>query len=224
MAPAIRVTAPAPLHVMAVGAFGHQVASRLAGVVPGTVVTVEDGGQRPDSSRWPTSARRVVVAWRPVPRLAARLDDLCHNWGDTWFSAILEHPYLRVGPTVVPGSGPCHECFDRRRFQHDPSAALVRALYAAYDDPAVGPVGHLPHHAALATVLVLRTLADLDGAGKDTPGVVRRLHLLDGSASTDRITGMHGCPRCGLGRDEVIRSVAPLAAEVRAWRAEAFPR
>lgn len=216
------------VHVIAVGDFGVALADRLAGALGATMVVDQVDQARADTAGWPDAELRVLAAWRPVPALADGVDEHAHRRGTPWLTAVLEHPYVRVGPLVVPGAGPCHACFGHRSLQHDPAPHLVRGLRGLYDaQPGHGPWGHLPHHVEMTAALVLRAQHGLRADPASEAGTVRRHHLLEGLVSSDRVTGVHGCRRCGQGRDEATRSTAVLGSDVAAWHERtgaAWPR
>ncbi len=189
-----------PVHLIAVGDFGAAVAERLMQARGRMALSVEGEGPWPASASaaWPRARLRILLAWRETPKLAETIDVRSADWGTPWLPVVLEHPRLRVGPVVVPGSGPCYRCFRERRAQHEQDSAITDALHAHYDaTPAAGPAGFLPHHVGLAAALVEAELQRFDnGSLADNAGTVRHYHLLEHQASAAKVVAVHGCDRC----------------------------
>lgn len=200
------------VHVLALGPFGIRVAELLDQSLDDVATTTLERPGRVTSHEWPSAEIRVLATSRATPSVAAHVDRLAWRIGTTWLPVVAEHPYLRVGPVVVPGAGgACHRCFVMRLEQHDGQSALRRAVWDHGERTgSTGPVGHLPHHVRTATAMTLAALRD----PAREAGRVRRIHLLDVAVAVDTVIGLHGCSRCGLGRDEATRSAAPLKDEI----------
>jgi bacteriocin biosynthesis cyclodehydratase domain-containing protein len=171
------VAAAVRVGVLGVGPFGRRVAALLAP----HAVPVDGFTDDIDVL--------VAVLWRPAPALCAELGAAA---GDrAWLPVVVEHPHLVVGPYVAPG-GPCLDCYQRRRQQHESPDAVTADLHAAYDaDPALGPAGFLPHQARYAAALVLAALREARA------GWLTVQHLVSGSVATHHVIGVHDCARCG---------------------------
>jgi bacteriocin biosynthesis cyclodehydratase domain-containing protein len=212
-----------PLHVIAVGPFGRAVADRIGEFVPDCAVSLAPGGPLA-GPRPPDAEIHLLAAWRRVPPLERELDALAHRRGTPWLPVVLDHPLLRVGPAVVPGTGPCHDCYRRRTAQHAPSPAVSEALDRHYErDPSAGLAGYLPATALLAAVTALETIARLRRDPASEAGRLRQINPLTQQMTTGRTVGVHGCPRCGLGRDEAGRSYRELRAALGEALGEATP-
>ena len=191
MAAAFRMKSSS-VHLIAAGRFGVAVAERLSAVLESTATTHADPSGRFWSQMWPPARMHVLCAWRAMPWLADRVDDLAFAWGTPWLPVVCEHPELRVGPLVVPGSGPCYGCFRMRLAQHVPSEQLTAELHSHYDaDPTAGPRGHVPFHALLAAAAARSVIES------GQPGRVLQLNLVTQKSGSGRVVGVHGCPRCG---------------------------
>lgn len=203
------------LHVIAAGEFGHAVATELAAVWPSTSVTSAPG-LRIWTAELPVADLYVLAAWRPIPTLAAILDDVAHAWRVPWLPIVAEHPLVRIGPTVVPGAGPCYGCFRGRLRQHSLSPEVDRVLDSVYQyRPEPGPSGYLPSTATLVAMAAADALEACVRAPDREAGRVRQYDIVAQRATTGRAVGVHGCARCGLQRDERTRSSEPLLSEVR---------
>jgi bacteriocin biosynthesis cyclodehydratase domain-containing protein len=77
--------------------------------------------------------RMVVMATgRPFPDVAADLNTVCVSNGIPWLQAHLWGVRLSIGPTVLPGTTACYECYRRRlaanSVQHDVDEGLNQFL------------------------------------------------------------------------------------------------
>jgi len=199
---------PNSIAIFPVGGFGHAVAERLSAMSLETEIA-DVGGVLSNAL---AMARVVVLAsWRPVPVLFERLDDACHAAGKPLAPVLLDGTILRVGPLVVPGSGPCWHCWVQRLEQHasrsDPRLRL-REFYRTSPADA-GPCGYLDAFALIAAARVFQLLqAWLTGAA--LPGNVWQIDMLTRVVATSTTVGIHGCPRCGLNRSAGERTYASL--------------
>ncbi|MGE3508716.1 MAG: TOMM precursor leader peptide-binding protein [Vicinamibacterales bacterium] len=215
------------LHVVAVGPFGEAVAEALAdGRRTARVTPVHPS--RIDAAAWPHAAVHVLASGYPCHQLCRDLETLCYQRSSALVPVTLDAPHLIVGPVVVPGTGSCFSCYRRRLLQHAARPPVTRALLDHYDaEPLRGPVGHLSVLADLAAARVEQLFADgqmhadaLAGCHA-AAGQVWRIDYLTRDTALSRVIGVHGCPRCGLRRDERTRSVDELHAYLTAIRHEA---
>lgn len=213
------------IHVLSVGDFGYDVARRLASSLGSVTHTSFEGAPSSAPAYWPSAGAYVLAAWRPVPRLTGTLDHLCHAWRRPFLPAILEGSRLRLGPAVVPGAGACYRCYELRRLQHSKSPQVERALDRHYDEnPQSGPQGHLKIFAGIAATRLEQWITALGHDPASIAGRIWSLDVLSRQVATSRVLGVHGCARCGLGRDEATRGHKPLTDDLRfLWAGEAVP-
>ena len=198
------------IHVLAAGEFGGEVAARLSGLLS-HVTTTPLAGLEGSAAYWPAADAYVIAAWRPVPALCRLIDELAHSWKRPFVPVVADGSLLRVGPVVVPQKGPCHGCYEKRRLQHSRTADWDKAVTRHYDSsPEHGPKGFLAPVASIAAIQTARTLRDLEQAA----GSVWTLDVVTRAVSLTSVVGVHGCPRCGLRRDESNRSFQTLQSEV----------
>lgn len=207
------------LIVTPVGPFGHAVAEWLRDLcsdveIAGTGTVVRP--RVPDPAA-PTRPRlNVLAAWRRVPQLEREFDAESFRSGQPWLPVILDHPVLEIGPLIVPGAGPCHGCYRGRLAQHDPARAVHAAVDRHYDaDAAAGPAGYLPSTALFAAAAAADIVDRMGAALESEAGRVRQLDVPTQQLQSGRVVGVHGCPRCGAGRDETTRSYERLPALLR---------
>jgi bacteriocin biosynthesis cyclodehydratase domain-containing protein len=152
----------------------------------------------------------LVASWRDLLGLDA-VDAAAHRLGYGWFPVVYDHPYVRIGPLVRPGAGPCLRCYHRRTHQHagddDTVFRATRDAYAA--DPELGPVGQLSSHVAVAAALSRLMLSGLWAAG-----TVARWHVVGQELTVDQVIGVHACDRCGLRRSSADRSLGVAVGSV----------
>ncbi len=205
------------VEIVAIGPFGDHVARVLAELRPG-VRRVDDAG-----IGGPVAVR-VLAAWRPVPALAGEVDARSRREGVAFLPVIAEPPRIVVGPVSVPSWPGCWACYHRRVLQHDPRPAESRTLLAFYDaHPEAGPAGYLPVLADLAAARAAAMLRRLERAPGEVAGRVWQMNVLTPRPSEGTVVGVHGCPSCGLGRNEEERSSAELQAALR-WLHESGGR
>ncbi|GAA2850441.1 hypothetical protein Acy02nite_33700 [Actinoplanes cyaneus] len=211
------------LIITAVGPFGYAVAERLRDLVPHVSVVDAPGGL-PVAEVLDVLSRQsginLLASWRRAPRLEREFDEESFRTGRPWLPVILDHPQLEVGPAVVPGLGACHDCYRRRIAQHD-NARVIRAATGDHYDahPEAGPDGFLPSTALLAAALAAEAVDRLRADAASEAGRVRQIEVPAQQVRTGRVVGAHGCPRCGLGRDETTRSYERLPELLQGvWR------
>jgi bacteriocin biosynthesis cyclodehydratase domain-containing protein len=203
------------LLVLTVGGFGDRVGARLARRYPGAVLVDAVAGTHP--AAWPTTDVIVVAAEYDHPELFDAVERSAFAWRRPWFPVLLDHPYLRCGPVVVPSRTACHRCFRRRRRQH----ARTPRMWDDYRPPALpGSAdrvrGYAAHHVGLATGLAVRAVADAVSPTDDPPGAwVRTVGLVDGAPHRAGVVAVDGCDRCRPPRADrdwlaVARSVDAL--------------
>jgi bacteriocin biosynthesis cyclodehydratase domain-containing protein len=197
VAATVRLTGrDARIALVGVGAFGTAVTRILARSWP-KALTVDAADL--DGALTDGAEAAVVALWRPAPTLADDIDTTMFRYGRPWLPVVAEHPHLVVGPWITPPDGPCLRCYEQRRRQHEPATSLMSALHGAYDaDPAIGPDGHLPHHARTAAGLADAALRRGLAGDPAMPGRVTVTHLSTGALATHRVVGVHGCPRCAV--------------------------
>ncbi len=202
------------LCVITVGAIGREIGDRLARLHP--AAQRRDATDGLEVSRLPPAHAYVLAAGRQVADLEKGLDAMVHDRRRALLTVAVEHPVLRLGPLVVPGSGAaCAACYHGRYRTHLAGLDALDSLEAHYRErPHDEPAGFLPpmldFAAARAHALLAAAAADPSGQA----GFVQLAHLLMPRLYRWPVVGIHGCPRCGRGRDERERSSSRLVDAV----------
>lgn len=208
------------VHLLSVGPFGNAVAEylrRFRNDVTETTVTDES------SVRLEIARITAVAAWRPVPKLCERLNELSFQWQRPFVPLIVESAALRLGPLVIPGRGACWRCWEQRSKQHSEWLLAQSALSQHYSaNPDVGPQGYLAPFAMMAATRIAEAIEDLDSSSA-VAGYVWQIDMISRAITTGVVVGVHDCPRCGLHRRtselsfaEMERDLGYLWAQARA--------
>jgi bacteriocin biosynthesis cyclodehydratase domain-containing protein len=186
-------------------ALGHRLRERLGATAPVDMTRFDPVAVASDPHPivWAASCEH--------PASTDIIDAAAYRVGRPWVPAVFEHPVIRVGPIVRPGSGPCYRCFALRRYQHHLLPEHIRALHGLYGaGQSFGPEGFLPHHVEVAAALVVRQLGRVVEQDVED-GEVLLLDILSGRLATTRVVAVHGCSRCGV-RDHRNDTWASLQA------------
>lgn len=204
-----------PIQVITSGPFGVSVGLSLQELLPHVDISEYSSAVAKSEPEWPEGRTYILASWRPVPRLIASLNAMCHATRTPLLPAIVDGYHLVIGPAIVPGTGPCYRCYELRMRQHCARQEARAALHAHYDlHPESGPKGHLRAFADLAAVRLAQLVQQIDRAPHEVAGNVWRLDLLTRQTVSGRVIGVHGCRYCGLQRDEQSRSHALLETEL----------
>jgi hypothetical protein len=206
-----------PVSVVTRGDFGRCAAEALSelvsevSVVPEGPITLALQGlqtERPSAVILCTSV--------PIPSLSSEIDGLCHDMGIPFLSLTLKDDRLFVGPTVLPGVGPCWQCWAARELQADPSPAISQRLGEFYSrNPDSAPRGFVPSFALLGASWVARILKDLGTPlWVEHAGTIKRINGFGRSVVSGRVVGVDNCDRCGTRRDIKTRSYSGMRSEL----------
>lgn len=127
----------------------------------------------------------------------------------TFIHASLQRGVIRIGPTVIPNLSACWACFSARERQHH--VDLDAETCEVESSPNRGPfiLGVVAQMAAARIAWLLESKGNLEL----NAGLVWKWDLASRSVETSRISGIHACSRCGLGRDKATLSTAELFRE-----------
>ena len=214
MAATLRITTDKSIgcpHLLAVDDFGSLLATRLQRLSSSWLVTRFEPQSLTDNI--PSQSSLIVVAAaHPIPSICEELDEVCFARSIPWIPVVQEEAGITIGPIVLPGAGPCYGCYFRRLAQHALDADVLQTATAFYRrQPCASPAGFFPPAASLAAGAIADIVERLAKDQFAEAGQVRRFNILGWETMTSRVIGIHGCPRCGRGRNEGLRSTAELS-------------
>ena len=196
------------LHLISVGPFGKAVARHLRTMIEFRETTLEAGAMR--DRAWTKADINVVVAWRPVPRLCAFLDELSFKHGTRFLPLILDGTVMSCGPSVIPGAGSCWHCWNIRCQQHAAWPTERDALLGYYaSHPADGPRGFLEPFAMMGAARINEAVK-LFQREQAIPGEIWQIDMLSLDITQTVAVGVNDCPRCGLQRPATTRNFSEL--------------
>ncbi|WP_106973434.1 MULTISPECIES: TOMM precursor leader peptide-binding protein [Streptomyces] len=137
--------------------------------------------------------------------------------GVPWTHAAIDGPFLFVGPTIVPESSPCYECFETRVTMNLRESASYLKYKTALAEGQVVP-GTPPMLAALRTTLAGHTALEavnfLKTGSTFTIGKTLGIYLPTMEIAHHEFLRLPGCRACGSlrGRDD-----SSLYFDARAW-------
>jgi bacteriocin biosynthesis cyclodehydratase domain-containing protein len=121
-----RFPSPDPVRVLVVGA--GTIAIRLLCLLTESDSEVTTLSTELDEIDLGGFSAVALASERPLPVWEAALDEAARLNGTPWTSALLLAHRFRVGPAVVPGRTPCHECWRRRVRSRAPDLAVYDAI------------------------------------------------------------------------------------------------
>ncbi|AWK96227.1 TOMM precursor leader peptide-binding protein [Bacillus velezensis] len=200
-----------PIHLITTGSFGEEISKQFIKRHQDTKVTaLNENFHILPSDQFPSARLHVFAAWRPSACISKQLDRLFFQWKEPWLPIIMEHPYLRIGPLIIPGKGPCFHCFHARLLQHSPVPEYLKKIDDHYaKHPEAGPKGYLRSFAGWSAAFVSIVLKSMED-GESLAGSMWQTNVLTRDSFRSNTIGVHGCPRCGLKRSEKSRSVDKL--------------
>ncbi|AVQ98349.1 TOMM precursor leader peptide-binding protein [Oceanobacillus sp. M65] len=206
-----------PIHIITVGSFGKEVAERISQRDEKVVVTELEGYQYfLPTDRFPSAKIHIFASDKPLSRLSKHLDIIFSKWKEPWLPIIQEHPYVRIGPFVIPDEEGCYHCFESRYLQHSSNPSHVKALYDYYSsNPMSAPKGYLPGFAGFVASYAWNLIQKFDQKDFSMAGKVYQLNMLSRTSLSSKVISVHGCPRCGFERDPKMASIDLLAKSIK---------
>lgn len=199
------------VRVFTVGGFGESVASNLQHFF-GSVrhVRLDSPGDIRDLPREKTPL--VVASSRPVPMACEVAGEVAAAQEIAFVPVVLAANSLTVGPVIGPNSPTCWSCWQKRRLQHSNRAAEEKVLLDYYSrEDVAGPAGFLPSFPLVAAAKVAEFLASPD----ESTAPVWQFHIYTRQITIGACLGINNCPRCGLRRSAISRTVDLLQPAVR---------
>jgi bacteriocin biosynthesis cyclodehydratase domain-containing protein len=160
----------------------------------------------------------VIASRRPLTGMLETIDTIFHQQQRTFVPLIVDSTVLRLGPIVVPGSGSCWTCWQRRSLQHaarPEETAMVSNYYETHPD--AGPDGYLEPFAMMGAARITQVLEASKSLASQA-GHVWQIDMMTRLITTSIVEGVHDCPRCGLHRPPETRSFADMQRELASWQ------
>jgi bacteriocin biosynthesis cyclodehydratase domain-containing protein len=203
-----------PAHVLSVGTFAHAVAQRLKIRRSDVIESTIGRDSVPASPDWVPSRMILLIAWRAVPSLCEFVNHLSFERDRPFVPVIQDLTVLRVGPIIMPGLGPCWNCWATRLQQHAGWTAQREALLDHYEShPDEGPRGFVEPLVRIASSILADRMDAIDTSSV-TPGLIWQLDILTGEITTATLVGVHNCTYCGLRRSPLERSVSGIREQL----------
>lgn len=205
-----------PIHIITVGGFGEEVAARFLQRDPSILVTkLETTNYTLQIHQFPSARLHIFVCDKPLSSFAKLLDNIFYNWKEPWLLMTQEHPYLRIGPFIIPGKKSCYHCFEARYLQHSTKPSHIKALYDYYSlHPFASPKGFLPGFAGIVTSYTWNIIKRFDQQDYSMAGDVYQIHMLKRTSFCAKVLNVHGCARCTPDRNWKTSSVDMLAKHI----------
>jgi bacteriocin biosynthesis cyclodehydratase domain-containing protein len=154
----------------------------------------------------------ILASSRPLPKACEVADEVAFAQGIAFVPAILAANSLTVGPVTGPHSQTCWICWQKRRLQHSNRPVEEKLLLDYYSrEDVAGPAGFLPSFPLMAAAKVADFLASPNQASSP----VWQFHVYTRQITIGACLGIHDCPRCGLHRPAISRTVDILQPSVR---------
>jgi bacteriocin biosynthesis cyclodehydratase domain-containing protein len=152
----------------------------------------------------------MIAAGRVQPTLFAAIENLSYKCKVPFIPLYFDSTWLRIGPAIVPGAGPCWSCWTLRSSQHSKTTPYRHALYRYYEQAEAtdAPLYLDPFILLGAAKLALMKQEYSDGTL--VPGKLWQIDVTTLKTDTCQLIGVHGCPRCGSRGNEQTRSIRHL--------------
>lgn len=166
------------------------------------------------------SLRGTYVVWAQEtinPVQSQLFNRVALELGVPWTHAAIDGPFLFAGPTIVPGSSPCYECFETRVTMNLRESASYLKYKNALAEGVVLP-GEPPMLSALRTTLAGHTALEavnfINTGSTFTIGKTLGVYLPTMEIAHHEFLRLPGCRACGSlrGRDD-----SSLYFDARAW-------
>lgn len=201
------------IYCFASGGFGEAVASVLRENFP-EMIEVYSDTQNPivaSIETYPQAQWHILTSWRPAARYCHAIEEISYRQKSIFIPVVMNGALLQIGPVVVPGTGACYSCYEKRFFQHTQLQSQFRDIYNYYDThPESGPRGYLHAVADLAAMHVMQIMQRLEREPERVAGHLWQWNSMTFEGLESMVTGIHACPRCGLQRNEATRSYEEL--------------
>jgi bacteriocin biosynthesis cyclodehydratase domain-containing protein len=133
----------------------------------------------------------VMTADEPTYELARRVNQACLATATPWISAGQIPPLIRIGPTVIPGQTPCHDC-QEAGFRRDHPQYESLARHRSRDSADAATLGAAS--GTIGSLIAMEVIHHLTGAVK--PATLGRALIMDLRTLTVRFEAVERNPEC----------------------------
>lgn len=207
-------------HIVSVGRFGEAVARYLSKMITDLIET--QGTFCATSTSWPTATVHIVATCSACLDPCYLYESMSYDQGLPFIPLVMDSRALVLGPVVVPGDngGGCWSCSVMRSRQHSPLGrykTIISEYYRSHSD--AGPQGYLEPFAMMGAAR-LSAMIDALAVPSTVAGKIWQIDLLSLRVTEGTAIGIDNCPRCGLHRPQLTRSVTDMRSALHhLWRA-----
>lgn len=170
------------------GSFARSVHAIAGGLAPSLVGPLR-------GTRIVDDAAVLLVATRSPLAVAYQLDEAAFERRIHFSTICLWGTGIQLGPTVIPGKGPCYHCFIQRQRQH--ASGLVREdAILSHEERTDPPDILVDRHLSMIAGYQSARMAALLATGRARPGAIVRIPAPPAPVIYGCVAGIPGCPRC----------------------------
>jgi hypothetical protein len=150
-----------------------------------------------------------VISDNPCVKFCKKINDYCSEKNNISFIPIIvDQPFLTIGPIRLSKTDSCYHCYIERTMQHSPTPIVTERVWDFYEkNPNTYPLGHHPSEpSTIANLIVGHSMNEFESI----KGKLFQLNLITREIIPSQVISVHGCKRCGLGRDEKTRGYEEL--------------
>lgn len=198
------------VNIIQIGKFASDISKQLNGEQWNVTVTeVNEDYSIPNIDNMiQTAETHILISHHPCVSFCKSINDLCYKYKKTFVPIIIDQPYLTIGPIFKAQGDSCYFCYLDRYMQHAANPDITQSVFDYYDRRVRnGPNGY--HYSDVLFVSNL-IFANLESSFEQFRGKLLRVNLINREIVVSEVIGVHGCPRCGLNRDEKTRSYKDL--------------
>lgn len=196
------------LHVLAIGPFGEAVANYIvSSEVEDVTVTRPNENGLLWPATWPHAEIHILASWRLVPLSCELMERLSVKWNVPWIPITMDSSTLHIGPVVLPDQEGCYSCFRKRIIQHSIFGDYIPDIENHYNERrSDGPKGFISTYAAIAANKCLDIIDCINNNPNKVSGMTYEIDLVSGNVQKGKTISVHGCPKCGINKNEKERS------------------
>ncbi|WP_077706052.1 hypothetical protein [Virgibacillus dokdonensis] len=154
----------------------------------------------------------VVISDNPCVSFCKKISDYSYKEKKIFVPIIIDQPNVIIGPIWRSAEDACYHCYIDRILQHSPVSQVLKEVWQFYDHNL--QTFSTGYHPSEPSFLASWLLGNLSNCFSDVRGQVIQLNLVTREPISSQVIGVHGCPRCGLGREEKTRGYIHIQEEL----------